>query len=105
MMFNCFCSLIRVSAQFAISSANIRQNMSETSSVMKIPPAHCSRSKVHKSLINNANSSGLLMFPCLVPILQWKAFVRPLTVRTDAYRLEYKDFTVLKNLPCTPFFH
>ena len=54
--------------------------MSETSSVMKIPLAHCSRSKVHKSLINNANSSGLLTSPCLVPILQRKAFVRPLTV-------------------------
>ena len=76
--------------------------MSETSSVMKIPLAHCSRSKVHKSLINNANSSGLLTSPCLVPILQRKAFVRPLTVRTDAYKLEYKDFTVLKVVrdPC-----
>ena len=96
-MFNCFCSLIHKSAQFAISSANIRQNRSETSSVMKIPPAHCSRSKVHKSLINNVNSSGLLTSPCMVQICQRKAFIRSLTVRNDAYKLEYKDFTVLKN--------
>ena len=58
--------------------------MSETSSVMKIPPAHCFQSKVHKSLISDANSSRLLTSPCLVPVLQRKAFVRPLTVRTDA---------------------
>ena len=72
---NCLCSLILVSAKFAISSANIRQNKSGTSPVIKIPSAQFSLSKVHQSLINSANNKGLITSPRLVPILHGTAFV------------------------------
>ena len=77
--------------------------MSATSAVIKIPSPHCSRSRVHKSLMNKAKISGLLMSPCLVPTLQGKIHVSPQSVHTDALRFEYIAFSMLKNYPWIPF--
>ena len=84
----CRCSCIAVSEQLATSSANIKQSISGMLLLMKMPRPPFSLRSVHKSLIKRENITGLLMSPCLVPIVHGKKSVSPCSVLTHDLSFE-----------------